>query len=106
VRIIGDLGFTAFAIIAGFGFDCLGFDGGGVVWVVVMVAVLRLGCSVIRVACPRDAVVGASGCLLGLILREYGIGLQVVSNFSCYCGDLWGAELEAHSPVIAVGLVA
>ncbi|KAF6135398.1 hypothetical protein GIB67_027272 [Kingdonia uniflora] len=41
-----------------------------------MVAVLWLDYSVIRVACPRDAVVGASGCLLGLILLEHYIGLQ------------------------------
>ncbi|KAF6146287.1 hypothetical protein GIB67_008171 [Kingdonia uniflora] len=39
----------------------VGFDGGGVVWVVAMAVVLQLGCSVIRVACPRDSVVGASG---------------------------------------------
>ncbi|KAF6168331.1 hypothetical protein GIB67_018171, partial [Kingdonia uniflora] len=31
---------------------------------------------------------------------------QVVLGFSCCCGDLWGAELEVHSPVIAVGLAA
>ncbi|KAF6160711.1 hypothetical protein GIB67_026335 [Kingdonia uniflora] len=55
---------------------CVGFDGGGVVWVVVIVAVLRLGCSVIRVAYLRDAVVGASGCLLRLIMLEHFIGLQ------------------------------
>ncbi|KAF6151560.1 hypothetical protein GIB67_021746 [Kingdonia uniflora] len=28
----------------------------------------------------------------------------VVSDFSCCCGDLWGAELEAHSPVLQLGL--
>ncbi|KAF6166285.1 hypothetical protein GIB67_008713, partial [Kingdonia uniflora] len=31
---------------------------------------------------------------------------QVVSGFSCCCGDLWGAELEAHSPVVTFGLAA
>ncbi|KAF6140670.1 hypothetical protein GIB67_013963 [Kingdonia uniflora] len=70
VRRVCNLGFAAFAIIAG-----VGFDGGGVVWVVAMAAVLRLGCSVIWVACPRDAVVRASGYLLGLILLEHCIGL-------------------------------
>ncbi|KAF6169562.1 hypothetical protein GIB67_028113 [Kingdonia uniflora] len=88
------LGFT---IVAGIGFDCelrlfkdlgvrrwrlvgfiagVGLYGGGVVWVVAMAAVLRLGFSMIRVAYPRDAVIGASGCLLGLILLEHCIGLQ------------------------------
>ncbi|KAF6143244.1 hypothetical protein GIB67_039027 [Kingdonia uniflora] len=53
------------------------FNGGGIVWVVAMAAVLRLGCSVIWVACPRDAIVGASGCLLGLILLEHCIGISL-----------------------------
>ncbi|KAF6135397.1 hypothetical protein GIB67_027271 [Kingdonia uniflora] len=39
----------------------VGFAGGGIAWVVAMAAVLRLGCSVIRVACLQDAVAGASG---------------------------------------------
>ncbi|KAF6148906.1 hypothetical protein GIB67_014277, partial [Kingdonia uniflora] len=30
---------------------------------------------------------------------------QVISDFSCCCGDLWGAELEAHSPVLQLGLL-
>ncbi|KAF6135419.1 hypothetical protein GIB67_027293, partial [Kingdonia uniflora] len=31
---------------------------------------------------------------------------QVILGFSCCCGGLWGAELEAHSPVFTVGLAA
>ncbi|KAF6160710.1 hypothetical protein GIB67_026334 [Kingdonia uniflora] len=31
---------------------------------------------------------------------------QVISGFSSCCGDLWGAELEAHSPVITVRIAA
>ncbi|KAF6148920.1 hypothetical protein GIB67_014291 [Kingdonia uniflora] len=54
-------------------------DGGGIAWVVAMAAVLRLGCSVIRVTCLRDSAVGASGCMLRLILLELCIGLK--ANF-------------------------
>ncbi|KAF6141903.1 hypothetical protein GIB67_037871 [Kingdonia uniflora] len=53
----------------------VGFDGGGAVWVVAMAAVLWLSCSVIQVACLRDAIIEALGCLLGLILLEHCIRL-------------------------------
>ncbi|KAF6138969.1 hypothetical protein GIB67_010695 [Kingdonia uniflora] len=68
--VIGFLLIYGVVIVAG-----VGFDGGGVVWIVAMAAVLQFGCSVIQVACPRDAFVGASVCLLGLILLEHCIWL-------------------------------
>ncbi|KAF6136456.1 hypothetical protein GIB67_035015 [Kingdonia uniflora] len=30
---------------------------------------------------------------------------QVVSDFSCCYGDLWGVELKAHSPVLQLSLL-
>ncbi|KAF6155866.1 hypothetical protein GIB67_039197 [Kingdonia uniflora] len=89
VYIVGDLGFAAFAIIAG-----VGFDGSGVVWVVAMAAVLRLGCSVIWVACPRDTVVGASE----------SPGLLVVGGEQTACP--WWLVMDVELLIVFLRIVA
>ncbi|KAF6173160.1 hypothetical protein GIB67_028458 [Kingdonia uniflora] len=46
------------------------------------------------------------GVLCALEAWSLSTVIVVISGFSCFCGDLWEAELEAHSPVISVGLAS
>ncbi|KAF6135712.1 hypothetical protein GIB67_028283, partial [Kingdonia uniflora] len=63
----------------------VGFDGGGGVWVVAMAAVLRLGISLIRLICSRDAGVGALGCCAW---NEYSSGALYWTTGEFYLPEL------------------
>ncbi|KAF6169197.1 hypothetical protein GIB67_013627 [Kingdonia uniflora] len=121
IRLYGDLGnpYVGMGWIVG---DCwLGFDAVSVTeiqaqslsTVIVIGGCLEYWIPYGSVVSPRllvvDGLDGATESQEGICVSFGYHALkqwQVVSGFSCCCGDLWGAELEAHSPVVTFGLAA